>query len=69
MSVTSSFLRHHGFPGLQAQKWVSTENSTANPIVTGNTLAIVSPNITTTSKGKFDMATSSDRPQGVPFHA
>ena len=41
MSVTSSFLRHHGFPGLQAQKCVSTEKTSASPIVTGTTLAIV----------------------------
>ena len=30
MSVTSSRLRHHGVPGLQAQKWVSTENTSAS---------------------------------------
>ena len=61
MSVTSSRLRHQGVPGLQAQKWVSTENTTASTIVIGTTLAIVWPNISTTSKGRFDMATSFDR--------
>ena len=61
MSVTSSRLRHHGVPGLQAQKWVSTENTTASTIVIGTTLAIVWPNISTTSKGRLDMVTSSDR--------
>src|SRR5258705_9190867 len=68
MSVMSSRLRHHGVPGLQAQKWVSTENTRANTIVIGTTLAIVWPNISTTSRGKFGMATSSDQvSQGYPF--
>ena len=61
MSVMSSRLRHHGVPGLQAQKCVSTENTTASAIVIGTTLAIVWPSISTISKGKFDMTASSDR--------
>ena len=38
MSVTSSRLRHQGAPGLQAQKWVSTENTSASTIVMGTDL-------------------------------
>ena len=37
----SSRLRHHGVPGLQAQKCVSTENTSASPIVIGMTLVMV----------------------------
>jgi hypothetical protein len=38
--------------------------------VMGTTLAIVPPSISRTSKGKFDMAASSDQvPLGVPFLA
>ena len=59
--MTSSLLRHHGFPGLQAQKCVSTENTKASAIVIGTTLAIVWPSISTISSGKFDMRASSDR--------
>src|ERR1700691_1703195 len=58
MSVTSSRLRHQGVPGLQAQKWVSTENTRASTIVIGTTLVIVWPNISTTSKGRLDITTS-----------
>src|ERR1700685_2112621 len=58
MSVTSSRLRHQGVPGLQAQKWVSTENTRASTIVIGTILVNVWPNISTTSKGRLDMATS-----------
>jgi hypothetical protein len=61
MSVTSSRLRHQGLPGLQAQKCASTENTSASAIVTGTTLAIVWPSISTTSRGKLDMAASSDQ--------
>ena len=61
MSVTSSRLRHQGVPGLQAQKWVSTENTSASTIVIGTTLAIVWPSISTTSSGRLDMAASSDQ--------
>src|ERR1700733_10197729 len=65
MSVTSSRLRHQGVPGLQAQKRVSTENTSASTIVIGTTLVIVWPNISTTSKGRLDMTTSLNRePQG-----
>src|SRR5229473_3353801 len=61
MSVTSSRLRHHGVPGLQAQKWVSTENTRATAIVMGTTLVIVWPSISTTSRGRLDMSASSDQ--------
>src|ERR1700681_4717636 len=61
MSVTSSRLRHQGVPGLQAQKCVSTENTTATAIVIGTTLAIVWPSISTTSRGRLDMSASSDQ--------
>src|SRR5260221_8606482 len=61
MSVTSSRLRHQGVPGLQAQKWVSTENTRATAIVMGTTLAIVWPSISTTSRGRLDMSASSDQ--------
>src|SRR4029079_8611509 len=61
MSATSSRLRHHGSPGLQAQKCESTANTTARAIVIGTTFAIVWPIITTTSNGKLDMAASHDR--------
>src|SRR5450755_1202561 len=61
MSVTSSRLRHQGVPGLQAQKWVSTENTRATAIVMGITLAIVWPSISTTSRGRLDMSASSDQ--------
>ena len=37
----SSRLRHHGVPGLQAQKCESTENTTASTIVIGTTFSIV----------------------------
>ncbi len=68
MSVTSSRLRHQGVPGLQAQKCVSTENTSASTIVMGTTLAIVWPSISTTSSGKSDMAASSDQGyQAYPF--
>ncbi len=68
MSVINSRFCHQGLPGLQAQKWVSTENTTASPIVTGTTLAIVCPNISATSRGKFDMSASSDQvPKGYPL--
>src|SRR4030088_1157702 len=56
MSVTSSRLRHQGLPGLQAQKWVNTEKISARTIVIGTTLAIVWPSISTTSRGKLDIA-------------
>ena len=60
--MTSSFLRHQGLPGLQAQKYVSTENTSASAIVTGTTLAIVWPSISTTSMGRLDIsAASSDQ--------
>src|ERR1700677_884523 len=52
----SSRLRHHGVPGLQAQKWVNTENTTASTIVIGITLVIVWPSISTTSRARLDMA-------------
>jgi len=39
-----------GCAGLQAQKWVATENTSASPIVIGTTLAIVPPSISTTSE-------------------
>src|SRR5690242_15410404 len=55
MSVTSSRLRHQGTPGLQAQKWVSTENTTARTIVTGTTLTMVWPSMLRTSSGRVDM--------------
>src|SRR5229473_6304227 len=61
MSVTSSRLRHQGVPGLQAQKCVSTENTTATAIVIGTTLVIVWPSISTTSRGRLDMSASSDQ--------
>ena len=68
MSVTSSRLRHHGLPGLQAQKCESTVNTTASAIVIGTTLAIVWPTISMTSIGKLDMAASLDRRhQGYPL--
>ena len=51
-SVTSSRLRHHGRPGLQAQKCASTENSSASASVTGTTLAMVWPSISTISIGQ-----------------
>ena len=54
-------LRHHGLPGLQAQKCESTVKTTASPIVTGTTFAIVWPSISTTSRGKLDIATSCER--------
>src|SRR6266702_6003451 len=60
MSVTSSFLRHQGLPGLQAQKWVATENVSASPRVTGTTLAMVWPNISTTCPDS-DISASSDQ--------
>src|SRR5882672_8110652 len=55
MSVTSSRLRHQGVPGLQAQKWASTENTSASASVTGTTLARVWPIISTISIGRLDM--------------
>src|ERR1051325_7317004 len=58
MSVTISRLRHHGAPGLQAQKYDSTENNSASTMVIGTTLAMVCPNISTISSGKLDMAAS-----------
>src|SRR3977135_4168563 len=62
MSVMSSRLRHQGVPGLlQAQKWVSTENTRATAIVMGTTLAMVWPSISTTSRGRLDMSASSDQ--------
>ncbi len=61
MSVISSRLRHHGVPGLQDQKWLSTENTNASTIVMGMTLAIVSLNISMIWSGRLDMDASSDR--------
>src|SRR5258707_6657602 len=60
MSVASSRLRHQGLPGLQAQKWLSTENTSASATVTGTTLAIVWPSISTTCTDS-DISASRDR--------
>ena len=64
MSVTSSRLRHQGLPGLQAQKWVSTENTSASATVTGTTLAMVWPSISTISVGRLDMPQLPVGPRG-----
>src|SRR5436305_11409441 len=56
-----SRLRHHGAPGLHAQKYDSTENSSASTMVIGTTLAMVWPNISMTSRGRVDIAASSER--------
>ena len=58
MSVTSSRLRHHGVPGLQAQKWLSTEKISASAIVTGTTLVKVWVRISTISMVRVDMSAS-----------
>src|SRR5437764_12891273 len=71
MSVTSSRLRHHGMPGLQAQKWLRTENTTASPIVIGTTFSIVWPSISMTSRGRLDMGGASPDqlfPRGTLAH-
>src|SRR5262249_26838219 len=60
MSVTSSRLFHHVVPGLQAQKCVSTVNTSASTIVTGTTFSMVWPSIKTTSKGSPDIRASSN---------
>ena len=61
-------MRHHGLPGLQAQKCESTVNTRASPIVTGTTFAMVWPIISMTSMGKPDMTASRDRGyQGYPL--
>ncbi|MGY4327709.1 hypothetical protein ACVWWG_002126 [Bradyrhizobium sp. LB7.2] len=58
MSVTISRLRHHGTPGLQAQKYSSTVKTTASANVVGTTFAMVSPSIRATCMGRLDIVVS-----------
>src|ERR1700753_1582776 len=66
-----SRLLHQGFPSLQAQKCVSTANTSPSTIVIGTTLVIVWPSISTISTGRLDMAAASleQLTQGVRFAA
>src|SRR6478672_4840881 len=58
MSVMISRLRHHGAPGLQAQKCSSTVKITASAKVMGMTFSIVSPSIRATCMGRLDIVAS-----------
>src|SRR4029079_16015984 len=58
MSVMISRLRHHGAPGLQAQKCSSTVKITASMKVMGMTFSMVSPSISATCMGRLDIVAS-----------
>ncbi|MGY4353737.1 hypothetical protein ACVW0J_000230 [Bradyrhizobium sp. i1.7.7] len=58
MSVRISRLRHHGAPGLQAQKCSSTVKTAASTKVTGTIFWMVSPSIKATCMGRLDIVAS-----------